>query len=337
MTKSEIDPKRFLSKKRLKQALMLVGILLITLAFSGCEKLVETDVSAETYVQTTNFETEIAKVSTEVTIHENTKAAIEPIIEESLNSLNVIVTSESDFEDILNYPNTETLYLDLTQADTYINNTDVLLKMTKVKELIVQGTIDLKYVSEMKSLETLHISYFNGNFKSIEKNNTIKKIIIDEVYTDTIDGIQNLTMLEEFSASHIRFDDRSALEEITTLKTLSFFMDETPLIDMSFICNLNNLEKFGCYALNNIENAECIGNCTELVYLSLNAHIENIDFVENLNKLRIFELYTSNNNIYNIEVLGNCSELGDVSLFCNYSYESLNLLKKLLPECKFNT
>ena len=48
MSKSEIDPKRFLSKKRLKQALILVGILLITLAFSGCEKLVETDVSAET-------------------------------------------------------------------------------------------------------------------------------------------------------------------------------------------------------------------------------------------------------------------------------------------------
>lgn len=62
MSKSEIDPKRFLSKKRLKQALMLVGILLITLAFSGCEKLVETDVSAETkstiqtVSETTNFE-----------------------------------------------------------------------------------------------------------------------------------------------------------------------------------------------------------------------------------------------------------------------------------------
>ena len=62
MSKSEIDPKRFLSKKRLKQTLMLVGILLITLAFSGCEKLVETDVSAETkstiqtVSETTNFE-----------------------------------------------------------------------------------------------------------------------------------------------------------------------------------------------------------------------------------------------------------------------------------------
>ncbi len=48
MTKSEIDPKRFLSKKRLKQALMLVVILLISLSLSGCENFVETDASAET-------------------------------------------------------------------------------------------------------------------------------------------------------------------------------------------------------------------------------------------------------------------------------------------------
>lgn len=52
MAKSEIEPKRFLSKKRLRQALMLVGVLIITLALSGCEKFVETDVSAETKLQT---------------------------------------------------------------------------------------------------------------------------------------------------------------------------------------------------------------------------------------------------------------------------------------------
>ena len=45
---TKIKRKCFFERKRLKQALMLVGILIITLAFSGCEKLVETDVSAET-------------------------------------------------------------------------------------------------------------------------------------------------------------------------------------------------------------------------------------------------------------------------------------------------
>lgn len=47
--KNEDIPKRLrLMKKRLKQALALVSILIVTLALSGCEKFVETDVSAET-------------------------------------------------------------------------------------------------------------------------------------------------------------------------------------------------------------------------------------------------------------------------------------------------
>ncbi|MDE5992660.1 MAG: hypothetical protein K2G87_06380 [Oscillospiraceae bacterium] len=39
-------------KKRIKQSLALVGILIMSLSLSGCEKLVETDVSAETRSQT---------------------------------------------------------------------------------------------------------------------------------------------------------------------------------------------------------------------------------------------------------------------------------------------
>ncbi len=43
---SETDHKRFLFVK--KQLLPIVGILIISLSLSGCEKLVETDVGAET-------------------------------------------------------------------------------------------------------------------------------------------------------------------------------------------------------------------------------------------------------------------------------------------------
>ena len=45
----KVIPKHLqLMKKRLKQSLALVGILIVTLSLSGCEKFVETDVSAET-------------------------------------------------------------------------------------------------------------------------------------------------------------------------------------------------------------------------------------------------------------------------------------------------
>ena len=54
---SDDIPKRLWEiKKRLKQVFVLVGILIITLSLSGCEKLVENDVSAETQFQTSSME-----------------------------------------------------------------------------------------------------------------------------------------------------------------------------------------------------------------------------------------------------------------------------------------
>ena len=54
--KNKAIPKHLqLMKKRLKQSLALVGILIITLSLSGCEKFVETDVSAETKLQTSSI------------------------------------------------------------------------------------------------------------------------------------------------------------------------------------------------------------------------------------------------------------------------------------------
>lgn len=52
-------PERLQSmKKRIKQSLALVGILIMSLSLSGCEKLVETDVSAETRSQTSYSKSE---------------------------------------------------------------------------------------------------------------------------------------------------------------------------------------------------------------------------------------------------------------------------------------
>ena len=52
--KFQTIPKHLRSmKNRIKQSLALVGILIMSLSLSGCEKLVEADVSAETKLQTT--------------------------------------------------------------------------------------------------------------------------------------------------------------------------------------------------------------------------------------------------------------------------------------------
>lgn len=52
----EIIPNRLrVMKKRLKQSLALVGILVIILSLSGCEKLFENDVSAETKIMQSSY------------------------------------------------------------------------------------------------------------------------------------------------------------------------------------------------------------------------------------------------------------------------------------------
>ena len=57
--KIEDIPKRLrVMKKRLKQSLALVGILIVSLSLSGCEKFVETDVSAETLLQTSETQSQ---------------------------------------------------------------------------------------------------------------------------------------------------------------------------------------------------------------------------------------------------------------------------------------
>ena len=69
---TKIKRKCFIERKRLKQALMLVGILLITLALPGCEKLVETDVSAETKLQTSQNKSQYVETVTEAKSEEST-------------------------------------------------------------------------------------------------------------------------------------------------------------------------------------------------------------------------------------------------------------------------
>lgn len=63
---TKIKSKCFFEQKRPKRALMLVVMMLITLALSGCENFVETDVSAETksIIQTVSETTNIAVIKT---------------------------------------------------------------------------------------------------------------------------------------------------------------------------------------------------------------------------------------------------------------------------------
>lgn len=121
--KNEGIPKRLrLMKKRLKQALALVGILIITLALSGCEKFVETEVSAEeTFIQTTISETATAKSS-------KPKEPVEPIGEDSYGSPAYPLPDDWTFEKIVNLIEIDGVSLSLSSVPEDFNNINKKIK-----------------------------------------------------------------------------------------------------------------------------------------------------------------------------------------------------------------
>ncbi|MBD5138053.1 MAG: hypothetical protein HDT24_01895, partial [Ruminococcus sp.] len=83
--KLQTIPKHLRSiKNRIKQSLALVGILIMTLSLSGCEKLVEADVSAETKsTQSSYSELEIT------TLKNGEKPEAEALFEEMLCDIEI--------------------------------------------------------------------------------------------------------------------------------------------------------------------------------------------------------------------------------------------------------
>lgn len=91
--KNKAIPKRLrVMKKRLKQSLALVGILIVSLSLSGCEKFVENDVSAETRLQTSGTQSQ-----TSYNKSQNVETIVETKVEEST------VTSKSEFHYITDW------------------------------------------------------------------------------------------------------------------------------------------------------------------------------------------------------------------------------------------
>lgn len=169
MTKSEIEPKRFLVKKRLKQALMLVGILIITLALSGCEKFVETDVSAETRLQTTA--TEILETQSK----ECQKKFVEPIGKDSYGSPAYPLPDDWTFEKIVNLIEIDGVSLSLSSDPKDFNNINKKIKSEWDKNF--QSYYDVYYEDEIiltvekidkKPINYIRVGYFGNNQKIID-------------------------------------------------------------------------------------------------------------------------------------------------------------------------
>ena len=130
--KNKAVPKRLRSmKKRIERSLALVGILIMSLSLSGCEKLVEADVSTETRSQTTAAET------TKATDKETQKKEqVEPIGKDSYGSPAYPLPDDWTFEKIVNLIEIDGIPLSLSSDAEDFNNINKKIKAEWDKNFI---------------------------------------------------------------------------------------------------------------------------------------------------------------------------------------------------------
>jgi Leucine-rich repeat (LRR) protein len=123
-------------------------------------------------------------------------------------------------------------------------------------------------------------------------------------------------------------EDFNKLSNLRKLKILSIDFQKTyDIIDLRVLENLNNLEELYLYNSNHIENVESLSNLIKIKQLDFySLNIEDIDFVVNYSNLK--SIYIEDLCIKDIEPLSSCVELDTVSII-NSEIRDLSALKDL--------
>lgn len=211
---TKIKSKCFFEQKQLKQALMLVGILLMSLVLSGCENFVETDVSAEeTQIQTTISETTAAKSL-------KPKEPVEPIGEDSYGSPAYPLPDDWTFEKIVNLIEIDGVPLSLSSVPADFNNINKKIKSEWDENFTIY--YDVYYEDEIiltvrkskdESFDGAILSYSGSNQKIIEAITFAGYSLreINEIY-EYMDTNFNVSKSGESGKRYSLVNDGSVLE-----------------------------------------------------------------------------------------------------------------------------
>ena len=223
---TKIKRKCFFERKRLKQALILVGILLITLALSGCENFVETDVSAEeTQIQTTISETTAAKSL-------KPKEPVEPIGEDSYGSPAYPLPDDWTFEKIVNLIEIDGTSFSFSSDIEDFNNINKKIKVERDKDFI--GYYDIYY-------DNKHIIKANKSQKKSDMSVIVSYPGNDQKITDAITfagySLQEVNEIYEYMDTNFNVSQSGE-----SGKRYSFINDKI-ILELSFLNSSINLNK----------------------------------------------------------------------------------------------
>lgn len=217
---TKIKSKCFFEQKRPKRALMLVVMMLITLALSGCENFVETDVSAETksIIQTVSETTNNANIAEIKTIEPPEDGWTWEQLSDVIYINNKKIESDITYqflEDMFTFENL-TYYKKMSTASAFLNYNDKyafsvafyynapqkINKNSIVKNLVFSAKMNASDIPNEKLIS------ING----IGLGNNYEDMILQLGFPTEIDGNTNIYNLEE--------------------DTIAFFLDDEKIINV---------------------------------------------------------------------------------------------------------
>ena len=246
---------------------------------------------------------------------------------------------------------------------TRLTNTAALSKLTKLKKLslYMSAVDDISFLSNLLELEELDLYGFAHTFKDytpLEKLVKLKKLntyMNTQATNENMAIFSNLTQLEEFSSSnndhitHIDFLSKASeltelnlkwcrkLKNIDALKNCSK-LKEVDLTD-ALINSIAVLENKIHLKELNIEGTKVtdlspLNSCKQLQDLNIaETAITDISALENCPNLKSLNL--NKTKIKDLSPLHKSKYLRRLSYSINIPNEEIEILKKLLPECKF--
>lgn len=246
------------------------------------------------------------------------------------------IANNEDIQQLAHFNNLKKLSIDLYPKKPDIIDLSPLSELKTVESLHINGTYtDLSFIEGMTNLNSLVLEhFFCETLENVPQNTTITSFSFSDTRISDISWIANFSELNKLNLTHFDCDDYIPIGKASKLKTLFMFMIESENTDVKFLEDLKLLEYFDFSPVNSTCNFDAVSNCTNLEYLCVYAGIENLEFCNSLNKLKKFSFYSADDREYSLLPLLSCDKLEELCLFCNFSDRELAEVENSLTECK---
>lgn len=245
----------------------------------------------------TEEETNLDSSAMENAISQTVEAMVD-ITRESIENMDEFTEERAAFARLVDHH--ELLYTDEFKAidDIYINWNSAS-NMYEIEAVVGDNKFELRlldselinFIIHQTSCKTLTIDHDKDEqlLTSLTACDTINTIVINDSNITSLDGLNNLTNLEEISISYCdKLTDISALENLSNLKNIA--INGTSISDISTLSKLPNLTYLNLRC-NEITNPEVLNDLENLTNLSL--EFNRIENREQLNVLVEKGLFTS--------------------------------------------